>query len=85
MFKYTGTWIGNEYWIMYNIYYTRTNRKDGYGNTLTYIIIYCLSPSTSTHTTFNHFIRPETLTTSNLESVRSHRNNRKATVKTANM
>ena len=53
VFKYTRTWIGNEYRIMYTIYYTRTNQKEGYGNTLTYMIIYCLYPSPSNPTTFN--------------------------------
>ena len=52
LFKYTGTWIGNGSRIMYTIYYTRMNRRDGYINPLTYIIIYFLSPSSSPSATF---------------------------------
>ena len=32
LFKYTGTWIGNESRIMYTPYYTQVNWKDVYGN-----------------------------------------------------
>ena len=64
-------------------YYTRKNRKEGYENLLTYTIIYGLSQSPSHPTTFNQFIRTKTLTISNPEAVRSYRNDREATGKTA--
>ena len=54
VFKYIGTWIGDEYRLMCITYYTQTNRKEGYRNPLTYTIIFVLSPSPSPPTTFNH-------------------------------
>ena len=69
---------------MYITYYTQTKQKDGNGNPLNYIIIFCLSPSPSPPTTFNQFIIPKTLTTSNLEAVGNHRNDCEAIGKTAN-
>ena len=63
------TWIDNESWIIFITYYTQTNQKDGYGNPLNSIVFFCLSPSPSPPTTFIQNIRPNMLTTSNLEAV----------------